>query len=92
MSNVALELTNVRKKIKNKEIIKDVNLTVRQGEVYGFIGPNGAGKTTTIRMIVGLMDMTEEKSRSWEKVLKKNTRMLPVTWEQSLKIRRCIRL
>lgn len=58
MSNVALELTNVRKKIKNKEIIKDVNLTVRQGEVYGFIGPNGAGKTTTIRMIVGLMDMT----------------------------------
>lgn len=92
MSNVALELTNVRKKIKNKEIIKDVNLTVRQGEVYGFIGPNGAGKTTTIRMIVGLMDMTEGKSRSWEKVLKKNTRMLPVTWEQSLKIRRCIRL
>lgn len=92
MSNVALELTNVRKKIKNKEIIKDVNLTVRQGEVYGFIGPNGAGKTTTIRMIVGLMDMTEGEIKVLGKVLKKNTRMLPVTWEQSLKIRRCIRL
>ena len=58
MSNVALELKNVRKKIKNKEIIKDVSLKINRGEVYGFIGPNGAGKTTTIRMIVGLMNIT----------------------------------
>lgn len=71
MSNVALELTNVRKKIKNKEIIKDVNLTVRQGEVYGFIGPNGAGKTTTIRMIVGLMDMTEGEIKVLGKSIEK---------------------
>lgn len=59
MSNVALELKNVRKKIKNKEIIKDVSLKINRGEVYGFIGPNGAGKTTTIRMIVGLMNITD---------------------------------
>ncbi|MBR7553064.1 ABC transporter ATP-binding protein [Allobacillus sp. GCM10007491] len=71
MSNVALELTNVRKKIKNKEIIKDVNLTIRQGEVYGFIGPNGAGKTTTIRMIVGLMDLTDGEIKVLGKSIEK---------------------
>lgn len=32
--------------------IKDVNLTVEEGEVFGFLGPNGAGKTTTIRTLL----------------------------------------
>ncbi|WP_054752348.1 ABC transporter ATP-binding protein [Piscibacillus salipiscarius] len=41
-----------------KEIIKGLDLTINQGEVYGFIGPNGAGKTTTIRMVVGLMKLS----------------------------------
>ncbi|SEQ42554.1 ABC transporter ATP-binding protein [Piscibacillus halophilus] len=58
MSQVALELKDVKKKIGKKEIIKGINLSINQGEVYGFIGPNGAGKTTTIRMIVGLMRLT----------------------------------
>ena len=35
--------------------VHDLNLTVVQGELFGFLGPNGAGKTTTIRMIVGLL-------------------------------------
>ena len=38
--------------------IKGVNLTVEQGEVFGFLGPNGAGKTTTIRMMLGLLQPT----------------------------------
>ena len=38
--------------------VDNLNLNVRQGEVYGFLGPNGAGKTTTIRMLVGLMQPT----------------------------------
>ncbi len=58
MSEIALRLENVQKKIGKKEIIKNVSLTVNEGEVYGFIGPNGAGKTTTIRLIVGLMKLT----------------------------------
>ncbi|WP_077601402.1 ABC transporter ATP-binding protein [Oceanobacillus sojae] len=59
MTEIALELKNVSKRIKNKEIIKDVSFQIKQGEVFGFVGPNGAGKTTTIRMMVGLMKMTE---------------------------------
>ena len=50
-----LEVTNVKKKLGNREIIKDLNLIVKEGEIFGFLGPNGAGKTTTIRMLVGLI-------------------------------------
>ena len=35
--------------------VRDLALTVRAGEVYGFLGPNGAGKTTTLRMLLGLV-------------------------------------
>lgn len=54
-----LTLDNVNKTIKGKSIIKGLSFTVVEGEVFGFLGPNGAGKTTTIRMIVGLMGITE---------------------------------
>ncbi len=35
--------------------VRDLNISVRRGEVYGFLGPNGAGKTTTLRMLLGLV-------------------------------------
>ena len=54
-----LELTNLRKTIKGKPIVKGVNLTLYPSQIFGFLGPNGAGKTTTIRMIVGLIKPTE---------------------------------
>jgi ABC-2 type transport system ATP-binding protein len=38
--------------------IKDVDLTVEEGEIFGFIGPNGAGKSTTIRTLLGLIHPT----------------------------------
>lgn len=37
-----------------KRVVDQVNLQIRQGEIYGFLGKNGAGKTTTIKMILGL--------------------------------------
>ncbi|MCA1031362.1 ABC transporter ATP-binding protein [Bacillus timonensis] len=54
-----LTLDNVKKTIKGKSIINGLSFTVEEGEIFGFLGPNGAGKTTTIRMIVGLMGITE---------------------------------
>ncbi|MFB4168090.1 ABC transporter ATP-binding protein [Virgibacillus sp. JSM 102003] len=59
MSEAAMELINVKKSLGNKEIIKGLSFSINKGEVFGFIGPNGAGKTTTIRMMVGLMQITE---------------------------------
>lgn len=72
MSQAALELKDVKKTIKNKEIIKGISLTVNEGEVYGLIGPNGAGKTTTIRMIVGLMSLTNGDVKILGKSIKKD--------------------
>ncbi|MGC8228587.1 ABC transporter ATP-binding protein [Pseudobacillus badius] len=54
-----VELKNVSKVIKGKRIIDSLSFTIQAGEVFGFLGPNGAGKTTTIRMIVGLMKLSE---------------------------------
>ncbi|WP_047981023.1 ABC transporter ATP-binding protein [Ornithinibacillus contaminans] len=55
----AMELIGVKKTIGKKEIIKGLDFSINKGEVFGFIGPNGAGKTTTIRMMVGLMKLTD---------------------------------
>lgn len=43
--------------------IKDVNLTVEKGEVFGFLGPNGAGKTTTQRVLLDVFPPTHGKAR-----------------------------
>jgi ABC-2 type transport system ATP-binding protein len=42
--------------------VKELNLKVHQGELFGFLGPNGAGKTTTIRMLVGLLRPTSGRA------------------------------
>lgn len=54
-----LQLKNLKKTIGSKNIIKGISFDVYPGEVFGFLGPNGAGKTTTIRMLVGLMSITD---------------------------------
>jgi ABC-2 type transport system ATP-binding protein len=54
-----LTLDRVTKKIGAKTIIDNLSFEVRRGEVFGLLGPNGAGKTTAIRMMVGLMSITE---------------------------------
>lgn len=54
-----LEVKGVKKKLGKKEIIKGLDLSVNEGEIFGFLGPNGAGKTTTIRMLVGLISPNE---------------------------------
>jgi len=59
MSLPMVELRNVTKKIGERTIIDHLSFQVPKGEVFGFLGPNGAGKTTTIRMMVGLMKITE---------------------------------
>ena len=46
---------NLIKYLGGKQIINDLSLTVKQGEIVGLLGPNGAGKTTTFYMLVGLL-------------------------------------
>jgi ABC-2 type transport system ATP-binding protein len=54
-----IKIMNISKTIAGKTIIDGLTLEIRRGEVFGLLGPNGAGKTTTIRMMVGLIGITE---------------------------------
>ena len=50
-----LKAENLSKSYANKQVVKNVSLYVKEGEVVGLLGPNGAGKTTSFYMIVGLI-------------------------------------
>ncbi|USK35120.1 ABC transporter ATP-binding protein [Bacillus sp. F19] len=58
MTQYALEVQSLTKKIGKKTIVDDVSFQVEKGEIFGLLGPNGAGKTTIIRMIVNLINRT----------------------------------
>lgn len=53
--------------------IKNLNLQVKEGEIFGFLGPNGAGKTTTIRLILRLINPTSGKAFVFDKDVKKHS-------------------
>ncbi len=53
-----IEVDNLTKMYGNMVGIKDLDLTVKKGEIMGFLGPNGSGKTTTIRTCLGLLKKT----------------------------------
>ncbi|MEC8100023.1 MAG: LPS export ABC transporter ATP-binding protein [Pseudomonadota bacterium] len=53
--NKGLEVSNLGKRIKNRPILRGINLKVKRGEIVGLLGPNGAGKTTCFYSIMGLI-------------------------------------
>jgi len=61
---VALKVAGLRKTVhsgfrrRSREILRGVDLEVREGDVFGLLGPNGAGKTTTVKVVLGLMRPT----------------------------------
>jgi len=50
-----LEIRNFSKHYGSKAAVKNLSLTIEQGDIYGFIGHNGAGKTTTLKAVTGIM-------------------------------------
>jgi ABC-2 type transport system ATP-binding protein len=61
MAEDIISLDHINKELNGRQILKDVSLAVKQGDIFGYLGPNGAGKTTTIRIILGLMQATSGK-------------------------------
>ena len=57
MINV-LEVHSIEKRYKNVSVLKNLNMTIKKGAIYGLIGKNGSGKTTLIRIITGLQNPT----------------------------------
>jgi ABC-2 type transport system ATP-binding protein len=55
MNEIVLQTIHLAKRFGKIPAVKDLNLEIRAGEIFGFLGPNGAGKTTSINMICGLL-------------------------------------
>ncbi len=62
MSELVIKTHNLSKSYGAFEALKDLNLSVQRGEIFGYLGPNGAGKTTTIRMLLDLIRPTSGKA------------------------------
>jgi ABC-2 type transport system ATP-binding protein len=63
MSDYTIEAIELTKRFGAFTAVDDVSFQVKRGEVFGWLGPNGAGKTTTIRMLLGLLSITEGQAR-----------------------------
>ena len=53
--NNGLAINKISKSFWNKQVVKDVSLSIKKGEIVGLLGPNGAGKTTIFYIVVGLL-------------------------------------
>ena len=51
-----ISLHDIQKSYGSHHVLKNVNLTIKKGEIYGLIGKNGAGKTTIFKIILGLSE------------------------------------
>lgn len=54
-----LIVSKLKKQFKSRQVVKDISLTLKPGEIIGLLGPNGAGKTTSFYMILGLIASDE---------------------------------
>ena len=57
-----IEVKNLTKKYRDLIALRDLNLTIEKGDVFGFIGPNGAGKTTTIKILATLLEPSSSQA------------------------------
>jgi ABC-2 type transport system ATP-binding protein len=53
--DIAINVEGLSKSFDGKQVVRNLSLQVKRGQIYGFLGPNGSGKTTTLRMICGLL-------------------------------------
>lgn len=55
MTDIAIQVTGLKKSFKTTEVLKDVDFDVRRGEIFALLGSNGAGKTTTVNILATLL-------------------------------------
>lgn len=90
-----IKIENVSKSYKKgTKVIDNLNLEIKEGEIFGFLGPNGVGKTTTIKMITGILNIDEgdifidDKSIQKDPVeAKKNFGYIPDTPDMFIKLK-----
>ncbi|HMN25230.1 MAG TPA: ABC transporter ATP-binding protein [Ignavibacteriaceae bacterium] len=67
-----IEINSLSKNFKDLRAVNNLNLSVFEGDVFGFLGPNGAGKSTTIRLLLSLIKPSEGSIKLFGKTLEKN--------------------
>lgn len=72
MSEEYIKVENVNKVIKKNIVLKNINLSLKKGMIYGFRGPNGSGKTMLFRVLSGLVKPSEGRVVIDGKELHKN--------------------
>jgi ABC-2 type transport system ATP-binding protein len=70
-------VNNISKKIKDHQVLSDVNLTLESGNIYGFVGRNGSGKTMLFRAISGLMRIDSGTIMLDDRQLHKDFEIMP---------------
>jgi len=55
---ITIKSVNLTKKFDNLAAVNDLNLEIKEGEIFGLVGPDGAGKTTTMRLLTGILEPT----------------------------------
>ncbi|WP_078378695.1 ABC transporter ATP-binding protein [Sutcliffiella halmapala] len=59
---IVIRVEHLSKKFKKESALKDLNFSVRSGEIFGFLGPSGSGKTTTIKILTGQLAQTSGRA------------------------------
>lgn len=72
-----LRVENISKKIRGRDILKEISLSLHSGNIYGFVGKNGSGKTMLFRAISGLMRIDSGRIICDGKVLHQDFSVLP---------------
>ena len=72
----SIETDNLTKKYKNKTVVDNLNLKIKDGELFALLGTNGAGKTTTITMLTGLVKPTKGKIKILNLNLENNSQKI----------------
>jgi len=56
MEQTSISLDKINHCFGDKQVLHDINLTIRRGIIYGFLGPSGCGKTTTVKIMAGILE------------------------------------
>ena len=73
-----IQLKNIGKKFGDKDVLKNVTLNIKKGEIFGLIGKNGAGKTTLLLIIAGLINATSGECFIEGKLTQKETEKIKI--------------
>ncbi|USK31956.1 ABC transporter ATP-binding protein [Bacillus sp. F19] len=74
--NHVVKTTGLTKKGKDRELVTNINLNIRKGEIYGFLGQNGAGKTTIMKMLTGITKPTSGEIELFGKKLTERSKFV----------------